>query len=206
MLLPMPNARAGLPRSSPRQPSLNVILNMPLNDAHQTGKLIVFGSYLESNPYHCAIKAAASSEVCFVGAIYDQAVVQALRFHCAAYVHGHQVGGTNPSLVEALGAGNAVIAHDNRFNRWVAGEGAVYFDGVDAFASCLDELLGNPDGWPVLSEESAHADYSVRSHWKRFWLVDPLDGTKEFVKRNGEFTVNIALVENGKPISWVLAG
>ncbi len=59
-------------------------------------------------------------------------------------------------------------------------------------------------GWPVLSEESAHADYSVRKHWQRFWLVDPLDGTKEFVKRNGEFTVNIALVENGKPVLGVV--
>jgi len=58
--------------------------------------------------------------------------------------------------------------------------------------------------WPILSEESAHADYSVRSHWKCFWLVDPLDGTKEFVKRNGEFTVNIALVENGKPTVGVV--
>ena len=117
-------------------------------------KLVVLGNYLESNPYHCAIKAAASSEVCFVGAIYDKTVVQALRFHNAAYVHGHQVGGTNPSLVEALGAGNAVIAHDNRFNRWVAGEGAVYFDGVDAFASCLDELLGNPERMSELKIQS----------------------------------------------------
>ena len=50
-----------------------------------------------------------------------------LRLHSIAYVHGHQVGGTNPSLVEALGAGNAVIAHDNRFNRWVAAAAARYF-------------------------------------------------------------------------------
>ena len=117
-------------------------------------KLAVLGNYQENHPYHCAIKAAASNEVCFVGAIYDKAVVQALRFHSAAYIHGHQVGGTNPSLVEALGAGNAVIAHDNRFNRWVAGEGAVYFDGEDGFASCLDELLGNPDRMSELSVKS----------------------------------------------------
>jgi glycosyltransferase involved in cell wall biosynthesis len=77
----------------------------------------------------------------FLGAIYDKAVVQALRQHCTAYVHGHQVGGTNPSLVEALGAGNAVLAHDNRFNRWVAGEGARYFSGADGMAALLDEVL-----------------------------------------------------------------
>lgn len=50
---------------------------------------------------------------------------------------------------------------------------------------------------PVLSEESAQPDYEVRRQWRRYWLVDPLDGTREFVKRNGEFTVNIALVSDG---------
>jgi len=50
---------------------------------------------------------------------------------------------------------------------------------------------------PILSEEAADIPYETRNTWTRFWLVDPLDGTKEFIKRNGEFTVNIALVENG---------
>ena len=57
---------------------------------------------------------------------------------------------------------------------------------------------------PVLSEESADIPYSVRSGWEEYWLVDPLDGTKEFVKRNGEFTVNIALVRGNKPILGVV--
>src|SRR3954471_22394326 len=52
---------------------------------------------------------------------------------------------------------------------------------------------------PVLSEEARMMAYDVRRTWQRFWLVDPLDGTKEFIKRNGEFTVNIALIEDGKP-------
>lgn len=51
---------------------------------------------------------------------------------------------------------------------------------------------------PVLSEEGKQMDYSERKGWSRFWLVDPLDGTKEFIKRNGEFAVHIALVENGR--------
>lgn len=57
---------------------------------------------------------------------------------------------------------------------------------------------------PVLSEESASIDWSVRRHWQRYWLVDPLDGTREFVKKNGEFTVNIALVEDGVPVFGVV--
>jgi 3'(2'), 5'-bisphosphate nucleotidase len=60
-----------------------------------------------------------------------------------------------------------------------------------------------PD-WPVLSEESADVPYAQRNAWKKYWLVDPLDGTKEFIKRNGEFTVNIALIENGKPVLGVV--
>lgn len=57
---------------------------------------------------------------------------------------------------------------------------------------------------PVLSEESKAIPFDTRKNWSRFWLVDPLDGTKEFVKKNGEFTVNIALIENGAPVFGVV--
>lgn len=104
-------------------------------------KLAVLGRYeSEVNAYHRAVNAAASDEVVFLGAIYDQAIVQSLRFHAIGYLHGHQVGGTNPSLVEAMGAGNAVIAHGNVFNRWVAGSSARYFSNEDDCARVLDEL------------------------------------------------------------------
>ena len=56
---------------------------------------------------------------------------------------------------------------------------------------------------PLLSEEDPQS-WEVRQHWQRYWLVDPLDGTKEFIKRNGEFTVNIALIEQGKPVMGVV--
>jgi len=107
-------------------------------------KLVILGNYLRNNDYHAKVRAAASDEVIFLGAIYDKHVVQALRFHSLAYIHGHQVGGTNPSLVEALGAGNAVIAHDNPFNKWVAGPSALYFRGADqidtVFPKCLVDV------------------------------------------------------------------
>lgn len=57
---------------------------------------------------------------------------------------------------------------------------------------------------PILSEESAQASYAERRHWKTFWLVDPLDGTKEFINKNGEFTVNVALVRDGRPVLGVV--
>jgi 3'(2'), 5'-bisphosphate nucleotidase len=58
--------------------------------------------------------------------------------------------------------------------------------------------------FPIISEENKEIDYTVRKEWSTCWIVDPVDGTKEFVKRNGEFTVNIALVENGTPIMGVI--
>lgn len=57
---------------------------------------------------------------------------------------------------------------------------------------------------PVLSEESSDIPYATRRGWDRYWLVDPLDGTKEFIKRNGEFTVNIALIEDHRPVLGVV--
>jgi len=57
---------------------------------------------------------------------------------------------------------------------------------------------------PILSEEGASIPYSTRSRWQRYWLIDPLDGTREFVKRNGEFTVNIALIDRGRPVAGVV--
>lgn len=57
---------------------------------------------------------------------------------------------------------------------------------------------------PILSEESADIDWSTRQSWSKYWLVDPLDGTKEFIKKNGEFTVNIALIDDGKPVLGVV--
>ena len=57
---------------------------------------------------------------------------------------------------------------------------------------------------PIISEESGLPDFSERRQWDRYWIVDPLDGTKEFVNRNGEFTVNIALIENHRPVLGVV--
>lgn len=72
----------------------------------------------------------------------------------------------------------------------------------DANARIMEFL--KPTSIPIISEENKQLDYSQRKDWKRCWIVDPLDGTKEFIKRNGEFTVNIALVDDGAPILGVI--
>lgn len=106
--------------------------------------LAILGSYSEDNTYHRQVMKAAGSNVLFLGPIYDRETVRALRFHAKAYIHGHRVGGTNPSLVESLAAGNAIIAHDNRFTRWVAGEKARYFAGTGDLEYILSSLEANP--------------------------------------------------------------
>jgi 3'(2'), 5'-bisphosphate nucleotidase len=68
---------------------------------------------------------------------------------------------------------------------------------VDALKELTPEI-------PIISEENKLIEYEVRKSWKKCWLVDPIDGTKEFIKKNGEFTVNIALIENGNPILSVV--
>ena len=69
----------------------------------------------------------------------------------------------------------------------------------NAIVEILDET-----GLPILSEEGASIDFDVRKNWEYFWMIDPLDGTKEFIKKNGEFTVNIALINRNKPVLGVV--
>ncbi len=69
----------------------------------------------------------------------------------------------------------------------------------------LMEKLNKMDAtMPVISEEQKAASYAQRVNWSRFWLIDPLDGTKEFVRGNGEFTINIALIENHRPVIGII--
>ncbi len=108
-------------------------------------QLAILGPYDgDVDTYNREVLDAASDEVVFLGPIFDPATVQALRYHSRGYLHGHTVGGTNPSLVEALAASNPVICQDNKFNTWVAGDAGLYFTSVKDVESCIDRLLGDP--------------------------------------------------------------
>jgi glycosyltransferase involved in cell wall biosynthesis len=109
--------------------------------APRLSKFCVIGSFQpQTNKYHRAVQQAAGVSVTFPGAIRDWNLLASLRFHARAYCHGHRFGGTNPSLVEALGAGNAIIAQDNRFNRWTAGDGQFYFKTYEELRTIFDHL------------------------------------------------------------------
>jgi len=124
------------------EPDNNILTMVKAFSRHSRhAKLVVVGTIDENNRYHQAVRAAAGAEVIFPGAIYERTVVAALRFHARAYCHGHMVGGTNPSLVEALWCGNAVLAHRNRFNLWTAGPDQFFFADEDECERMMERIL-----------------------------------------------------------------
>ncbi len=102
--------------------------------------LVVVSSTAERTAWQKKVMAHAGPLVRFIGPVYDPAILRTLRYHCQIYLHGHSVGGTNPSLLEAMGAGNMVLAHDNPFNREVLGEMGRYFSDPDDLADKLWDL------------------------------------------------------------------
>jgi glycosyltransferase involved in cell wall biosynthesis len=111
------------------------------------------------------VQAAAGEEVRFLGAVHDPVVVGSLRRHSRVYLHGHTVGGTNPSLVEAMAAGNAVVARRNVYNTWVAGEGALYFSDEDELDVQLAAAL-DPDAAQGLGK-LARERFETEFTWDR---------------------------------------
>lgn len=129
-------------------------------------KLVVLGKLDEANSYHREIKNLASENVVFPGAVYDSDAVAALRYYSRAYLHGHRVGGTNPSLVEALGASCAVLAHNNRFNRWVTDNNQLYFDNVEQASDQLKLLASNEDVYSEL-RRGAYLSFTEKFTWEK---------------------------------------
>lgn len=144
--------------------------------------LVVLGDYDGPTPFQRQVRAAGNAEVRFLGTLFDRPTLQALRREALLFIHGHQVGGTNPSLVEGLAAGSPVLAHENAFNRWVAGPGARYFSDQAQCAAALDELLADPEQLVPMRVDS-RARHAQEFTWEhvlgqyeamlRRWLPNP---------------------------------
>jgi 3'(2'), 5'-bisphosphate nucleotidase len=107
----------------------------------------------------------------------------------------------------ALEAGKAVIEiyNSDDFNLELKSDNSPLTRADLASHNLIKEkLLSLYPDIPILSEEGKDIGFDIRKNWKRFWLVDPLDGTKEFIKKNGEFTINIALIENNIPTLGII--
>ena len=105
----------------------------------------------------------------------------------------------NTAITAALEAGKAIleIYHSGEFDIEIKGDKSPLTRADTASHNVIMSFLDTTN-IPVLSEEGRDIPYKDRKDWKQLWIVDPIDGTKEFIKRNGEFTVNIALIENQK--------
>lgn len=112
-------------------------------------------------------------------------------------VDGRQLARRAGAAVLEVYAGSFAVEHKADNSPLTAADMAAHRIIVAGLAELTPDI-------PVLSEESKHIDWATRRMWDRYWLVDPLDGTREFVKRNGEFTVNIALIENHVPVLGVV--
>ena len=111
----------------------------------------------------------------------------------------------NTAITAALEAGKIIleIYHSKEFDVEIKGDKSPLTKADTASHNVITSFLTKTN-IPVLSEEGKTIPYEERKDWSQLWIVDPIDGTKEFIKRNGEFTVNIALIENQKPLIGVI--
>ena len=112
---------------------------------------------------------------------------------------------TKLAIEAALNAGKRIleIYHSGEFDVELKGDDSPLTKADIAAHHIIKDSLAST-GIPLLSEEGKAISYEDRKDWNKLWIVDPIDGTKEFIKRNGEFTVNIALIENQAPIAGVI--
>ena len=119
--------------------NLEMILNA-YSDAATICPLVIAGNILNNNFVKSLVTRYSSARIKFIGGIYDRKELNALRFSCKAYIHGHSVGGTNPSLLEAMGSHNIILAHDNEFNREVTLGNQLYFSTSEQCRIRINEI------------------------------------------------------------------
>jgi len=133
--------------------------------------LVIVGDHTLATKYCQNLRSLACKNVQFLGAIFEKITLQALRLGARSYIHGHSVGGTNPSLLEALGCGNIVVAHDNPFNREVLGDcSAGYFRNPKDVALALHKVENFNETDMQKLQEDARAIIRERYTWEK--IVD----------------------------------
>ncbi|MGA8729421.1 MAG: DUF1972 domain-containing protein [Terracidiphilus sp.] len=108
--------------------------------SNSTLPLVVIGNVENPNAYVRRLLGYQSARVRFKGTVFDRKRLEALRFYARGYMHGHSVGGTNPSLLEAMACSNLVIAHDNPFNRETLGEFSIFFKTAAELTSAVNHI------------------------------------------------------------------
>jgi glycosyltransferase involved in cell wall biosynthesis len=127
-------------------------------------KLTIVGDCKSNTKYVGELLKSCDDRIRFIGTVYDKELLRAIRYHAFAYIHGHSVGGTNPSLLEALGCGNIVIAHDNVFNREVGGI-FEYFSDSEGVSWAIHKLESNNAEHIDIARKASHAIIRGKYTW-----------------------------------------
>jgi glycosyltransferase involved in cell wall biosynthesis len=130
--------------------------------SHSNRQLVVLGNHLTGTSYVTQLRAVQDPRIRMIGTVYDPVKLTCLRYHSFAYMHGHSVGGTNPSLLEAMGCGNLIFAHDNPFNRETLGPCGYFFANDRELTQAIDLAEQEPNELARLREASrsrARANY-----------------------------------------------
>ena len=126
-------------------------------------KLVIAGGANYDSPFHRRLRELATENVVFTGHIHDQSVIKELHCNCFAYVHGHSVGGTNPSLLKAMGYGNCILALDVVFNREVLDDTGLFFPkDADALAQLIRRVEQEP---ALVADLRRKAPRRIESHY-----------------------------------------
>lgn len=125
-------------RLEPENHVREIIEGFCLSKSHKT--LLIVGNHLADSAYAGQLRAIHDERVHLIGTVYDQIALGSLRYHCSGYLHGHSVGGTNPSLLESMGCANVVLAHDNPFNREVLADCGLFFKSSKELAKLINQV------------------------------------------------------------------
>ncbi|MSW67042.1 MAG: glycosyltransferase, partial [Actinobacteria bacterium] len=141
--------------------------------SNETKPLVVVGSAPYSQWYVDAVHGAAANDprIHFTGGIYDQELLDQLYGNATTYVHGHSVGGTNPSLLRAMGAGAAVLAYEVEFNREVTNNQALFWADADVLTALFNEIAtGSKD--QELADLKAKSQQRILEHYQWDQVTD----------------------------------
>lgn len=126
-------------------------------------KLVVVGNHLARTKYITELRSVEDPRIQLIGTVFDPPRLTCLRYHSFAYLHGHSVGGTNPSLLEAMGCGNLIVAHDNPFNRETLADSGLFFtDELDLVGIIDDVEQGVGDLDRLRNQSRLHARVNYR--------------------------------------------
>lgn len=155
--------------------------------------LVIVGNFLNSDYQETINKKIEGMDetknIVFTGGIYDQKALNMLRQNCFCYIHGHSVGGTNPSLIEAMVMENILLTHRNQFNEEVCQDSALYFKDSDELATKMDDVDNHPDQYQIMKKLALSRVKQEYSWEKIVSAYDDVFGN-EYNKQNRQYSPN----------------